>query len=723
MTQTEAKEPSMQQGVEEKLGLIIRYRWLFFSCVVLCFLASLVVGLVMPREYETTSIIQVKYSRALDSISGDNMVRAGADVKNAFDTLSKQILAWSRIEQMVQRLHMADDIKSPVERERYITAVRERIKIHFARADTVELSFTDPSPALAQQVVNTLTQTFSDENARIKKDDARNTIDFITEQLKNYREKLDSSQQNFSTSKIDASLQAAINKRDLLLDRLKDMQKVNVAQVSFERNPVIGQLQTRIGQAEAELSRLSMDAREGNPRVATLKQEIQGMRDLLIEEMQKSSVKESVNATNPVYQQTEQELKALQLEIATLTKRRDDLLEGIGQGPKKSLSEVELANLERSRQVDEDIYKSLLKQLESATLAENLQESESGARFTVVEYARLPLTPVKPNMVKVLLMGLAGGLGLGLGLVLLLDMMSKSFQTTEQVQSLLNLDALGAISLMVSGDANAANPSGAWVAFKKRVKDYAENNRFLSNMKFISAHAARRLKDPKVSEFMVAYHEPKSIVADEFRVLRMLLTHGAKTAGPEKVISLTSTLRGEGKSTTSSNLSVVFAKSGKKTVLVDCDLRKGVVHENFGMQLTPGLVQYLNDTTVQVETLFQTMPDVPNLTLIAAGAIAENPAELLDSPRLKVLLDALREQFDIVLLDVPPILSLPDAGLICRYVDRVVMVIQAGRTRRSDVVQAKAKLEQINAPLVGYVLTNVQYYMPRYLYSYYYNYH
>jgi protein-tyrosine kinase len=126
---------------------------------------------------------------------------------------------------------------------------------------------------------------------------------------------------------------------------------------------------------------------------------------------------------------------------------------------------------------------------------------------------------------------------------------------------------------------------------------------------------------------------------------------------------------------------------------------------------------------MQVETLLQSSPDIPNLTFVSVGAIAENPAELLDSPRLKVLLDALRERFDVVLLDVPPILSLPDAGLICRYVDRVVLVIQAGRTRRSDVVQAKAKLEQISAPLVGYVLTNVQYYMPRYLYSYYYNYH
>jgi capsular exopolysaccharide synthesis family protein len=291
------------------------------------------------------------------------------------------------------------------------------------------------------------------------------------------------------------------------------------------------------------------------------------------------------------------------------------------------------------------------------------------------------------------------------------------------VQNALNIHALGAISLIVpEAVAPQGKTGGSWAAFKKRVKTYADKNQFLSNIKFISAHVAKQLRDKTISAFVVAYHEPKSIVADEFRVLRMLLTHGVKTQEPAKVITLTSSLRGEGKSTVSANLAVMFANAGKKTILVDCDLRKGVVHENFGLRLKPGILQYFNDTSLAPEAMLQTNAQIPNLSIISAGGIPDNPSELLDSPRLKTLLEFLRTRFEIILLDVPPILSLPDAGLVFPLVDQVVLVVQAGRTRRSDVLQAKAKLEQINAPLVGYVLTNVQYYMPKYLYSYYYNY-
>jgi uncharacterized protein involved in exopolysaccharide biosynthesis len=376
-------ETNKSAGAQEIMEMVIRRRALFFIPCILIFVLSLVAGKFLPRTYEASSLIQVGSRKVIDPLVSD--IAVSQDIRREeFDTLSKQVMTWPRLEQLVQQLNLADKAKTPTELEDYIKALRNRIQVRVRNRDLLEIVYQDQNPVRAQLVVNTLTQNFIDENSRIKKEEARNAIDFISEQLKIYRRKLQNSEQNFSTSKIDADLRIAMNRKTLLEARLTSLQKIIPSQVTTEQNPVIGQLQQRRGQLESELARISLDAKEGNPKVAELKNQIQHLKTRIDTEMEKSTVKESVSTYNPAYLDTEQSLRQAEMEISDLLKQRKELEEQ--RGKVKAAATVEdLANLARDKQVDEDIYQMLLRQLESAYVTERLQDSEKGDRFKVIE--------------------------------------------------------------------------------------------------------------------------------------------------------------------------------------------------------------------------------------------------------------------------------------------------------------------------------------------------
>jgi capsular exopolysaccharide synthesis family protein len=255
---------------------------------------------------------------------------------------------------------------------------------------------------------------------------------------------------------------------------------------------------------------------------------------------------------------------------------------------------------------------------------------------------------------------------------------------------------------------------------KEKLKHFIQTNKMLSGLSFVAPHIARKLRDAATSAQLVVYHEPNSVISDEFRILRTHILHTNEEEFPPKTLLLTSTLKGEGKSTTASNLAITIADSGRKTLLVDCDLRKGQLREMFSLPPTKGLSDLLTggaDIDAAVKST-----KINNLYVIPAGSKNSKPSELLDSPQMSSLINKLKDRYEYVILDSPPIIKMPDASILSRLVDAVILVIQAGRAKKVDVALAKEKLDQVDTRMAGFVFTNVQYYMPRYIYDYYYSY-
>lgn len=203
---------------------------------------------------------------------------------------------------------------------------------------------------------------------------------------------------------------------------------------------------------------------------------------------------------------------------------------------------------------------------------------------------------------------------------------------------------------------------------------------------------------------LVTALEPKNIVSEQFRTVRTNIDF----SGVDKKIKtllFTSSDVSEGKSTVSANTAVTWAQQGRSVLFVDADLRRPTLHTTFGLANTQGLSTILaNDDDFH---LIATVSPIENLTVITSGPVPPNPAELLNSNRMKDFLNSVESEYDLVVLDVPPLLSVTDTQVLSANVDGVVLVVRQGVAQRAAVKRAKELLTMVHANLLGYVLNDM----------------
>jgi protein-tyrosine kinase len=230
----------------------------------------------------------------------------------------------------------------------------------------------------------------------------------------------------------------------------------------------------------------------------------------------------------------------------------------------------------------------------------------------------------------------------------------------------------------------------------------------------------KRKKQKREREYdLVAHTHSQSPLAEAFRTLRTNLGF-ADVEGGCRSILISSPSPRDGKSAVISNLAVVLAQADKKVILVDCDLRKPVQHRIFNLSNLKGLTNYLLDQ-VSWEEAVQSGP-LPNLKVLTSGPIPPNPAEILGSSRTKNFWISLREEFDYILIDSPPVLAVTDSVILSGQVDGVILVLRPGTTRNNIAVQAKEQFVMAGARLLGVVFNQVRINSPDYQYAYYYYY-
>lgn len=213
---------------------------------------------------------------------------------------------------------------------------------------------------------------------------------------------------------------------------------------------------------------------------------------------------------------------------------------------------------------------------------------------------------------------------------------------------------------------------------------------------------------------LVTLSHPRSPVAEAYRSLRTNLEFSSLDE-PLRTMVVTSPAPEAGKSTVLANLAVVVAQAGKQVILVDCDLRRPSLHDVFGVSNGTGLTTVILDDATAALPLREV--GVAGLRLLSTGPQPPNPAELLGSRRMAELVKTLREQADMVLFDAPPVIAVTDAAILASRVDGVLLVLNAGVTRREHAERARAALDKVNARLVGTVLNNVK--LDSTLYGYY----
>ncbi|TDL61508.1 tyrosine-protein kinase family protein [Rhodococcus qingshengii] len=229
---------------------------------------------------------------------------------------------------------------------------------------------------------------------------------------------------------------------------------------------------------------------------------------------------------------------------------------------------------------------------------------------------------------------------------------------------------------------------------------------FKKNKKVRTTDPARKL---------IANLDPKSPISEQYRTIRTNIQYSSIDK-ELKVLMVTSSGPGEGKSTTAANLAVVFAQLGKKVLLVDADLRKPTVHRSFGVNNLFGFTTVLTKQATLGSTVLET--EEKDLYILTSGPVPPNPAELLSSKSMEQFIEEAKEQFDYVLFDTPPLLAVADPQILANKVDASVFVVFSGKTEIDQAKKAKELLENAQSKLVGVVLNHKEVKSNDYYYYY-----
>jgi len=320
---------------------------------------------------------------------------------------------------------------------------------------------------------------------------------------------------------------------------------------------------------------------------------------------------------------------------------------------------------------------------------------------TVWERAVVPDAPVTPNPVRNGLLALAVGLIIGVGLAFLLEYLDDSWDSPEEMEQVSGAPTFGIIPEIKA----SKSQKGVSVA--------------QSALKAGPRLAHRETETEELAGRLVTVLDPTSVAAEAYRTLRTNLLYSAFVDERAKVIVVTSHGPGEGKSTTCANLGVVLAQAGKNVLILDCDFRKPIIHRFFGLRNLVGVVDVLAG-----ERKLQDVGAEPvkGLRVMPVGHVPPNPTEVLGSPRFSELLATLREEFDYVLIDAPPVGLVSDPAILATQGDGVLLVADAQNTRKGAVRQSVRSLQVVGANILGTVMNNVKaskdsYYSYGYIYD------
>ncbi|MBM3297514.1 MAG: polysaccharide biosynthesis tyrosine autokinase, partial [Candidatus Aminicenantes bacterium] len=341
------------------------------------------------------------------------------------------------------------------------------------------------------------------------------------------------------------------------------------------------------------------------------------------------------------------------------------------------------------------------------------QETQVSARVTgqrtsdirIVDKALQPDRPVSPNVMRNILMSVMWGLFLGLGLAFAVEFMDTSLKSPEDLEKLTGLSALGLIP-SYGGDAKSSYLH--YYSYGKPPKP---------------AQAGADKQPPSIE--LINHHDPNLAVSEAYRTIRTSILFSQTDRSGGKVMSFTSAFPQEGKTTTAVNMAVSFAQLEEKTLLIDCDLRKPRVHKVFKVRNTVGLSNILTGRVQPREAIQSTMVD--SLKILPCGPIPPNPAELLNSARMRELLEALRSTFSHIVVDTPPMLFVSDAAIMGSLSDLTVIVLRPEKAYRKPFLKMLSELEKAKAHVVGVVFNDVNirrntYYADHYRYHYRYSY-
>ncbi|NOY25542.1 MAG: polysaccharide biosynthesis tyrosine autokinase [Oligoflexia bacterium] len=675
---------------------LLRRKWIIIQSVVLFTLAGVLLALLLPKNFRTSSRVLVSTSDSSLSILNDlGLGEIAAGLSNTDDIENKISLATTRpvLDEVIWRLQLRDDAGKLYSSDELLVAgtfgeLEAKPNISVTQQQGTDLLVFEAmagDPEEARLLADTTVDVAISASQQRARQDTRNARLFIEEQLVVVRSEFDRALQQIADAQarqqvidLDSELKAAIARLSELMLAYED----NTAAIEETRAKLAKQ---RAYQGRESVTQVAATTTAQNHEVAQLQDRLADLRQERDQELtQKTPEHPDIKELDTLIAQTEKDLgtalqsqhvmdpgvQALESQLAGLVQKGV----AIDQSMQQTTAEFgtypdkirQMTQLKMAADAAETVYKSLEEQNYQIGVAESMLVSD----MQLVEPALVPDRQYSPKLLVNTILGLLAGGVFGLGLAFLFEYVDDTVRTPEELGLVWEIPKLGVVpKFKLTGES-------------------------------------------RVIDHLATTHP----IAEAYRTIRNGLMY-ASLDKPLRLIAVTSAVPNEGKSTFTINMGISFASEGKHVLIVDCDLRRPTQHRNFPtVSNHRGLTDVLTGKITVAEAVQET--GVANLAILSSGPTPADPARLIESLRLRQLLLDLRKQYDVVIVDTPPCLVVNDSIVIGRAVDGLIVVVESGSTSRKLVAEMRNRFDASGLEPTGIVLNKLDFVTGGYGYYY-----
>jgi capsular exopolysaccharide synthesis family protein len=710
-------------NIRDYWRIIRKRRTIVILATILFTVFSYLFALIRTSEplYDATSAVKVEKATDLTTLllgtvswtSWDNVATQAVIITSfpVFEELARQMglipenISSAQVRSTHKYLQVVNGLKSKISTEQE------------GNTNIINITATSSNATEAALLANTVAEVYRRNNVNERNKKVRETREFIEKQLELAESRLQQAEKNLRNYEQSTKLIAIDAQTTAMLERIISLENevADLQQKRLEVRRQLGLLQQFL-EGKQSVNQEAFYVVDPSPQLAKLTAKFRDLslrREVLLNDYTEEHPEvDAVDAELAnVLSEMDKELRSM---MTTIEGRLQDLEKRLETVRDQAMaipdSVLTLARLRREVEVNGD----LLAQLKGKYQEVMIQESGLIEEVKIIKPALEPSHPINtPNTLMNTVTGGIIGLVAGLVLALIVETMDTSLGTIEDVEEILDIQVLGII------------PS---------IEEFVVSEK--------GENGAKRRTEPLVTHFA-----PHSPVSEAYRSLRTNLQF-IRSDKKAKVYLITSSSLEEGKTYNVVNLSLSLAQAGERVLLIDADLRRPAVHHIFGLQRQPGITDYIMGTgeldprpenTVDLDmtltfnsgqtdsgwgnvtnTVIDVMlgdfefddilrtPGMDNLHIISAGQGLLNPAEILRSPRFKEFLREVREHYDVIIVDTPPVLPVADAFEVIPEVDGVILVYEVGRIGRGLLKRAKVQLENVNTNVLGVILNNVK---------------
>lgn len=573
-------------------------------------------------------------------------------------------------------------------------AIRGGIKIRPIR-DTklVKVSYSSPFPVLSAEMVNTLSEEFISFSIEKRYERTQQASDFFSVQIATLREDLAVKERELQRYGKDKELFFLGDKESAAVNKFADLNRAytqaQIGRIKAEAayrelkdldidalpqsmdNPVVRQRTAEYTRIKNEYEEKSKIFKPSYPEMVQLKARLDSMKEEL---------KKAVDAAESEYGaflKREYSLKSL------LDKQKENVARMNSSAILYNSLKIEVENKRR-------LLNSLVEKQNETLVSEKLGGIEAG-NISIIDKAEVPKYPISPKKKLNLIMAFFLGVFGGICICFALEYFDNTVKGPEDVEKLTGLASLGVIPYLDPEEAGKKKRDSYYLGYKYSYgKENPGEEDALSNIKEIE---------------LVNYLYPKLSISEDYRTVRTsILLSNSET--PPKTIAISSTLPKEGKTATVVNMAVSFSQLEERVLVVDSDLRKPRLHRVFKTRNVGGLSGYLTGKISLKDAIQKT--SIKNIWILPSGLIPPNPAELLNSRKMKEMIEEIKNGFDVILFDTPPVLAVIDGVIVSSLADSTVLVINAGKLIQKPFLNAVEELRHAKIKIIGVIFNGLK---------------